>query len=54
MSEQVNLSAAERNSEGKSSNRNLRRSGFIPGVVYGGKEEPKKISIMEKDIVKAS
>ena len=54
MSEQVNLSAAERSSEGKSSNRNLRRSGFIPGVVYGGKEEPKKISIMEKDIVKAS
>ena len=54
MSEQVNLSAAERSSEGKSSNRNLRRSGSIPGVVYGGKEEPKKISIMEKDIVKAS
>ena len=54
MSEQVNLSASERSSEGKSSNRNLRRSGFIPGVVYGGKEEPKKISIMEKDIVKAS
>lgn len=54
MSEQVNLPAAERNSEGKSSNRNLRRSGFIPGIVYGGKEEPKKISIMEKDIVKAS
>ena len=54
MSKQVNLSASERSSEGKSSNRNLRRSGFIPGVVYGGKEEPKKISIMEKDIVKAS
>ena len=54
MSEQVNLSASERSSGGKSSNRNLRRSGFIPGVVYGGKEEPKKISIMEKDIVKAS
>ena len=54
MSEQVNLSAAERSSEGKSSNRNLRRSCFITGVVYGGKEEPKKISIMEKDIVKAS
>ena len=53
MSEQVSLAASERQSEGKSANRNLRRSGYIPGVLYGGKEEPKKISIMEKDIVKA-
>ncbi len=48
MSEQVNLSAAERSSEGKSSNRNLRRSGFIPGVVYGGKEEPKKYPLWKR------
>ena len=54
MSEQVSLAASERQSEGKSANRNLRRSGYIPGVMYGGKEEPKKISIMEKDIVKAT
>ena len=54
MSEQVNLAASERQSEGKSANRNLRRSGYIPGVLYGGKDEPKKISIMEKDIVKAT
>ena len=46
MSEQVSLAASERQSEGKSANRNLRRSGYIPGVLYGGKEEPKKISIM--------
>ena len=54
MSEQVSLAASERESEGKSANRNLRRSGYIPGVLYGGKDEPKKISIMEKDIVKAT
>ena len=54
MSEQVSLAASERQSEGKSANRNLRRTGYIPGVLYGGKEEPKKISIMEKDIVKAN
>ena len=54
MSEQVSLVASERQSEGKSANRNLRRSGYIPGVLYGGKDEPKKISIMEKDIVKAT
>ena len=54
MSELVSLAASERQSEGKSANRNLRRSGYIPGVLYGGKDEPKKISIMEKDIVKAT
>ena len=54
MSEQVSLAASERQSEGKSANSNLRRSGYIPGVLYGGKDEPKKISIMEKDIVKAT
>lgn len=54
MSDQVILSASERLTEGKSSNRGLRRSGVIPGVVYGGKEDPKRISILEKDIVKAS
>ena len=54
MSEQVSLAASERQSEGKSANRSLRRSGYIPGVLYGGKDEPKKISIMEKDIVKAT
>ena len=54
MSEQVSLAASERESEGRSANRNLRRSGYIPGVLYGGKDEPKKISIMEKDIVKAT
>ena len=54
MSEQVSLAASERQSEGKSANRNLRRSGYIPGVLYGGKDEPKKISIMEKYIVKAT
>jgi len=54
MSEQVSLAASERQSEGKSANRNLRRSGYIPGVLYGGKDAPRKISIMEKDIIKAS
>ena len=53
MSDQVNLTAEERTTMGKSFNRNLRRSGSIPGVVYGGKDLPKKISILEKEIVKA-
>tara|TARA_Y100001970_G_C14168737_1_gene822847 strand:+ start:162 stop:887 length:726 start_codon:yes stop_codon:yes gene_type:complete len=54
MSEQVNLNAENREVEGKSSSRQLRSSGSIPAVIYGGKEEPIKISILEKDIAKAS
>ena len=54
MSEQVNLNAENREVEGKSSSRVLRRAGSIPAVIYGGKEEPLRISILEKDIAKAS
>ena len=53
MVEQLTLNVEERNFEGKSFNKVLRRSGSIPGVLYGVKEEPKKIYIQEKDIVKA-
>ena len=54
MSEQVNLNAENREVEGKSSSRKLRRAGSVPAVIYGGKEEPLRISILEKDIAKAS
>ena len=53
MSEQLTLLAQERSSEGKSFSRTLRRSGSIPAIVYGGKDQSKKIQILEKDIVKA-
>lgn len=54
MSEQVNLNATNREVEGKSSSRQLRRAGSIPAVIYGGEKEPIRISILEKDIAKAS
>ena len=54
MSEQVNLNAENREVEGKSSSRQLRKAGSVPAVIYGGKEEPLKITILEKDIAKAS
>jgi large subunit ribosomal protein L25 len=54
MSEQVNLNAENREVEGKSSSRQLRRAGSVPAVIYGGKEEPLRISILEKDITKAA
>jgi len=54
MSEQVSLSAENREIEGKSSSRLLRRNGSVPAVIYGGSKEPLRISILEKDISKAS
>ena len=54
MSEQVNLNAENREVEGKSSSRQLRRAGSVPAVIYGGTEEPLRISILEKDIAKAA
>ena len=54
MSEQVNLNATNREIEGKSSSRQLRRMGSVPAVIYGGEKDPIRISILEKDIAKAS
>jgi len=54
MSEQVNLNAINRDTDGKSSSRQLRRSGSVPAVIYGGEKDPIRISILEKDITKAA
>ena len=54
MTEELNLEAKIRETEGRSSNKALRREGSIPAVIYGGGVEPQRISIMEKDITKAS
>ena len=54
MSEQVNLNATNRDAEGKSSSRQLRRAGSVPAVIYGGEKDPIRISILEKDIAKAA
>ena len=54
MSEQVNLNAINRDTDGKSSSRQLRRSGSVPAVIYGGEKDPIRISILEKDIAKAA
>ena len=54
MTEQVNLNAINRDVEGKSSSRQLRRAGSVPAVIYGGEKDPIRISILEKDIAKAA
>ena len=52
MSDQLVLSAETRERGGKGASRELRRSGRVPAVVYGGKEEPLMIHVEEKLLMK--
>ena len=52
MSDQLVLSAETRDRGGKGASRELRRSGRVPAVVYGGKEEPLMIHVEEKLLIK--
>lgn len=47
------LNATVRNDLGKGASRRLRRlNGLVPGIVYGGTQDPVNISINHKDLVK--
>ena len=45
-----NLKAIKRENTSSGSNNKLRSEGLIPGILYGGKEDNKNISIEKKDI----
>lgn len=51
MIQAVQLSATKREKAGKGASRAVRRSGFVPAVVYGDKLAPEMISIEEKFLV---
>ena len=51
MIQAVQLSATKREKAGKGASRAVRRSGFVPAVVYGDKLAPEMISIEEKVLV---
>ena len=50
MSDTLNLPAETRERAGKGASRDLRRSGRVPAVVYGGNEEPLTIHVEEKEL----
>jgi large subunit ribosomal protein L25 len=50
MSDTLNLPAETRERAGKGASRELRRSGRVPAVVYGGNEEPLSIHVEEKEL----
>lgn len=54
MADMIVLSAEPRSDVGKGASRRLRRiAGRVPGIVYGGGEDPQMISLFANDLVKA-
>ncbi len=51
MSESMQVKAQARDDRGKGASRRLRRQGMVPGIVYGGHEEPKAISLRHNELV---
>jgi large subunit ribosomal protein L25 len=47
--DRIQLTVKERDALGSSESRRLRRSGYIPGVLYG-KDEPRAIAIAEREL----
>lgn len=48
----ITVSANLRSESGSSASRRLRRTGFVPGIVYGGETAPQSISIVAKDLIR--
>ena len=54
MSTNFTINAKSRQDTGKGASRRLRRlTGEVPAIIYGGKKDAEKISILHKDITKA-
>lgn len=51
--EKVSLGAETREKTGKGSSGRLRRRGYIPAILYGGKEAPQSLIVNTKDLEKA-
>ncbi|XID75434.1 50S ribosomal protein L25/general stress protein Ctc [Alkanindiges sp. WGS2144] len=53
MSNNLNLNAVARDTQGKGASRRLRHANLVPAIVYGGAQAPQSISVAFKDLVKA-
>ena len=54
MSDQFELTAELREDKGKGASRRLRRlADQVPAIIYGGKEDPKPLTLVRKDFEKA-
>ncbi|WP_438730741.1 50S ribosomal protein L25/general stress protein Ctc [Parasphingorhabdus sp. DH2-15] len=52
MSDQLTLSAEQREKAGKGASRALRREGRVPAVIYGNKEDPALLHVEERELNK--
>lgn len=52
MAEAIELKAWARGRTGKGGAREVRREGRVPGIIYGGKDEPQNIALETKEISK--
>ncbi len=52
MSDALTLPAETRARAGKGASRELRRTGRVPAVIYGGKQEPTTIHVEEKELTR--
>lgn len=50
MSDAIQLTAQPRDRTGKEAARALRKQNLVPAIVYGGKDEPQKIALVEREI----
>ena len=51
MSVSFEVNAQSRRDNGKGASRRLRRTGLVPGILYGGKKEPAMISLVHHELV---
>jgi large subunit ribosomal protein L25 len=49
-SDRATLKVAERNEFGSRTTRRLRRTGYVPGIVYGGASETRHFQVPERDV----
>lgn len=52
MSETLQISARQRGDTGKGASRRLRRQGEVPGILYGGHQEPQMLQLPHSELVK--
>ncbi|MEO5866229.1 MAG: 50S ribosomal protein L25/general stress protein Ctc [Sphingomonas sp.] len=52
MSDQLTLAAETREQVGKGASRSLRRSGRVPAVIYGNKQDPQSIHVEERALMR--
>ncbi len=50
MQEAFEIDAVVRSEEGKGASRRLRRTGMVPGIVYGGRDDPQMIATRQNEL----